>query len=79
MAGWRWGSFCKTQYASNPACGGVENFLRCHLVVVRLLDFLRATGLVAVEAHDEGGYWEHRGYDIDAWTGRSNGGHQEST
>jgi DMSO/TMAO reductase YedYZ molybdopterin-dependent catalytic subunit len=28
---------------------------------------------------DGGGYWEHRGFDIDAWTGRSNGGHQEPT
>ena len=27
----------------------------------------------------EGGYWEPRGYDLDAWTGRSNGGHQEPT
>ena len=26
-----------------------------------------------------GGYWEHRGYDIDAFTGQSNGGHQEPT
>ena len=28
---------------------------------------------------DGGGYWEQRGYDVDAWTGRSNGGHQEPT
>jgi DMSO/TMAO reductase YedYZ molybdopterin-dependent catalytic subunit len=28
---------------------------------------------------DGGGYWEHKGYDIDAWTGHSNGGHQEPT
>jgi DMSO/TMAO reductase YedYZ molybdopterin-dependent catalytic subunit len=28
---------------------------------------------------EEGGYWEQRGYDIDAWTGASNGGHQEPT
>lgn len=26
-SGWRWSSFCKTQYASNPECGGVEHFL----------------------------------------------------
>jgi len=26
-----------------------------------------------------GGYWEHRGYDIDAWAGHSNGGHEEPT
>ncbi|HEX4818768.1 MAG TPA: molybdopterin-dependent oxidoreductase [Acidimicrobiales bacterium] len=28
---------------------------------------------------DGGGYWEQRGYDIDAWTGASNGGHQQPT
>jgi DMSO/TMAO reductase YedYZ molybdopterin-dependent catalytic subunit len=28
---------------------------------------------------DGGGYWEHRGYDIDAWTGHSNGGHEAPT
>ena len=39
LKGWRWHSFCKTQYASDPRCGGVENFLRCHLCVVKLLDF----------------------------------------
>ena len=27
QSGWSWSSFCKTQYASNPDCGGVENFL----------------------------------------------------
>jgi DMSO/TMAO reductase YedYZ molybdopterin-dependent catalytic subunit len=26
-----------------------------------------------------GGFWEHEGYDIDAWTGRSNGGHEAPT
>ena len=29
LSGWRWSSFCKTQYASNPQCGGVPHFLRC--------------------------------------------------
>ena len=28
---------------------------------------------------DGGGYWERRGYDVDAWTGQSNGGHQAPT
>src|SRR5207248_2323522 len=55
-----WASFCKTQYASNPACGGLENFLRCHLGVVKLLDFARRTGLAAVEVDDEGDYWGRR-------------------
>ncbi|MCU1344877.1 MAG: oxidoreductase molybdopterin binding [Acidimicrobiia bacterium] len=26
---------------------------------------------------DHGGYWEGRGYDLDGWVGRSNGGHEE--
>ena len=41
--GWCWGSFCKTQYASDPAVGGVENFLRCHLSLVALLDHAKTT------------------------------------
>jgi hypothetical protein len=57
---WCWGSFCKTQYASDPDCGGVQNFLRCHLCVVKLLDFAGNTGLMTVEVSDEGGYWENR-------------------
>jgi len=43
--GWCRSAFCKTQYASDPKCGGVENFLRCHLAIVKLLDFIKATGL----------------------------------
>jgi DMSO/TMAO reductase YedYZ molybdopterin-dependent catalytic subunit len=27
----------------------------------------------------DGGYWEDLGYDLDAWVGASNGGHQEPT
>jgi len=58
-AGWRWGSFCKTQYASNRDCGGVENFLRCHLSVVALLDAASEAGL-QVTVDDEGDYWKQR-------------------
>lgn len=65
LTGWRWGSFCKTQYASNPDCGGVENFLRCHLSVVALLDFAQSLGLIE-EVADEGKYWEAR--DAEALT-----------
>src|ERR1019366_341394 len=46
LSGWRWTSFCKTQYASDPKAGGVENFLRCHLSVIKVLDFIKQTGLV---------------------------------
>ena len=64
LKGWGWSSFCKTQYASDPKAGGIENFLRCHLSVVKMLDFLKQTGLVAVDVRDEGEYWEKR--DLEA-------------
>ena len=63
LGDWSWGSFCKTQYASNPECGGVENFLRCHLAVVKLLDHAKELGILK-EVSDEGDYWEKR--DIKA-------------
>ena len=59
LAGWRWSSFCKTQYASNPECGGVANFLRCHLLVVAMLDHAKSLGILA-DVSDEGDYWEER-------------------
>ncbi|MGA2662237.1 MAG: hypothetical protein ABSH34_32555 [Verrucomicrobiota bacterium] len=59
LPGWRWSSFCKTQYASNPDCGGVENFLRCHLLVIAMLDKAKAAGCLG-EVDDEGGFWENR-------------------
>jgi hypothetical protein len=72
LAGWRWSSFCKTQYASDPACGGGANFLRCHLSIVKLLDFARSSNLIDVEVSDEGGYWEKRnleelGREVGDW------------
>ncbi len=59
LAGWTWSSFCKTQYASNRQCGGVEHFLRCHLSVIRMLDHARSLDILA-DVSDEGGYWEKR-------------------
>jgi len=59
LSGWRWSSFCKTQYASNPKCGGVENFLRCHLAVIRMLDHAKTLGILE-EACDEGDFWQNR-------------------
>ncbi len=59
LAGWRWGSFCKTQYGSNPECGGGENFLRCHLLVIRMLDHAKSLGMLEY-VDDEGGFWEQR-------------------
>jgi hypothetical protein len=63
LTGWSWSSFCKTQYASNPDCGGVENFLRCHLAVIKLLDHAKGLGMLK-HVSDEGGFWEVR--DIKA-------------
>jgi hypothetical protein len=62
--GWSWRSACKTQYASNPSCGGVQHFLRCHLAVVKILDFFQATELTEVEVSDDSGYWKQR--DLEA-------------
>lgn len=56
---WSWHSFCKTQYSNSPECGGIENFLRCHLSVVAMLDAAKKLGF-AVECNDESGYWEKR-------------------
>jgi hypothetical protein len=63
LGDWSWSSFCKTQYASNPECGGVENFLRCHLAVVKLLDHAAELGILK-EVSDEGDYFQKR--DIKA-------------
>lgn len=56
---WSWSSFCKTQYASNPARGGAENFLRAHLSIVKLLDSAAELGILK-EVYDEGSFWEKR-------------------
>lgn len=63
LKGWCWSSFCKTEYASNPAAGGVENFLRCHLTVIRLLDHAKELGILS-SVSDEGDFWEKR--DVEA-------------
>ena len=59
LTGWRWSSFCKTQYASNPDCGGAQNFLRCHLAVIKVLDQAKSLGILD-EVSDEGDFWEKR-------------------
>lgn len=46
--------------ASDPRCGSVQHFLRCHLGVMKILDFIKATGLDQAEVSDEGGYWDQR-------------------
>ena len=57
--GWSWSSFCKTQYASNPNVGDIENFLRCHLSIIKLLDHSKQLGILK-SVKDEGGYWDKR-------------------
>ena len=63
LHGWSWGSFCKTQYASNSECGGVRNFLCCHLTVIAMLDHARSLGILD-SVSDEGDFWEKR--DVEA-------------
>jgi hypothetical protein len=58
--GWRFHSFCKTQYAGEH---GLDNFIKCHLMVVSLLDFWRSMG-VSVRVNDEGGYWKTRSLEV---------------
>lgn len=59
LSGWRFGAFCKTQYASDPRCGGGENFLRCHLTVIAMLDKAKELGCLE-SASDEGEFYENR-------------------
>ena len=55
MSGWWWQGFCKTQYASNRRYGGFENFRRCHLSLIALLDEAAEIGL-KTEVADESGF-----------------------
>jgi hypothetical protein len=52
--GWLFKGSCKTQYASEH---GWEHFLRCHKMILSLLNFWRQMGM-HVEVNDEGDYWE---------------------
>jgi hypothetical protein len=54
--GWTASGFCKTQYASEPACGGVPNFLRCHIAAITLLERIATLKTVSVSINDEGHY-----------------------
>lgn len=59
LSGWCWRGFVKSQYAANPDCGGVPNFLRCHLTVVALLDAAKKLKCLK-RVCDEGEYWQNR-------------------
>ena len=53
---WYWSSFCKTQYASDPACGGIPNFLRAHISVITALERIAELPTLKVSIDDEGNY-----------------------
>ena len=57
-----WSSFCKTQYASSPHCGGVENFMKVHMLIIEILDYAEKLGF-KVEVNDEGHWHETRNED----------------
>ena len=53
---WHWSTFCKTEYASDPDCGGIPNFLRCHISVITLLDRIGKLPGLKITVEDEGKY-----------------------
>ncbi len=56
---WTWFGYCKTQYASNPEYGGLDNFITSHLKIIDLLDASQTIGITC-DVSDNGGYWETR-------------------
>jgi hypothetical protein len=62
LYGWSWSGFCKTEYASRPERGGVANFLKCHLLVVAMLEHARSLGILG-DVSDEGNFWEGRDFE----------------
>ena len=65
-SGWHYSSFCKTQYASSADCGGIPNFIRCHLCVIHLLDHIAQLPTMKVYVNDEGKYGRSY-YTDDPW------------
>lgn len=63
LSGWRYGTFCKTQYASEH---GIPNFIRCHLCVIHLLDRIGQLPTMKVDINDEGKYGRSY-YTDDPW------------
>jgi hypothetical protein len=67
---WQWHAYCKTQYASNPEYGGIENFLKSHVSVLKILEFAQQLGILASprrQTHRDIGkivIWKH-------WSGMS--------
>lgn len=56
LKGWSGHSFCKTQYASNPECGGIVNFIRCHITLITALEKMKEIEGIEIEINDEGKY-----------------------
>lgn len=75
LKGWSWTDFCKTGHALEPGYGGLGNFLRCHLTVIKMLDATNDLGVLR-GVWDDSGYWDDRNFDelinwMGGW-GRSN-------
>jgi hypothetical protein len=56
---WHYACYCETGIAAGSRCGGIRNFLRCHLLVIALLDYALELGILE-SVDDSGGYWRHR-------------------
>lgn len=63
LSGWRLHAFCKTVYASDPECGGLPNFLRCHVGLIHLLERIGSELKVKVGVNDEGDYGDYSACD----------------
>jgi hypothetical protein len=59
LSTWHWHSFCKTQFAANPKCGGIDHFLKCHLGLISFFDYADELGILR-RVGDDSGYWESR-------------------
>jgi hypothetical protein len=59
---WSWSSFCKTQFASREECGGVRNFIRTHMTLIKVLDYAKELGILE-KVNDGAEYWETRDLD----------------
>jgi hypothetical protein len=68
---WHWYTFCKTQYASNPEYGGIQNFINSHLSVLSTMRKGQELGIIS-KIHDESGYLEHQDLERLAQTVSSN-------
>lgn len=60
LKGWSGHSFCKTQYASDPECGGIVNFIRCHITLITALEKMKELEGIEIEIDDEGKYGPSR-------------------